>query len=233
MLYNIIYFVAAVAPAVFLWNWIYRKDMYDKEPAYLIRSLVFGGLFAVLASLVLELVTDNYILPNMNLRTYEDYAFMTALTTALIEEGTKFFFLARKSWFSKEYNYRYDGLIYAVTVGLSFAAIENIIYVFQYGLGIALQRALLSIPAHMTFGVLMGMFYGRAKEAELLQTGNPFFYNVLALLAAIGAHTAYDAALMIGSDEAILFFVILVIVMYAVVFKLIRKEAKTDHPIVR
>ncbi len=232
VIYSVIYFIAAVAPAVVLWRYVYRKDMYEQEPAYLIRSLVIGGVLAVVVAIIFEIITDSFILPNMNIQTYEDYAFMTALTTALIEEGAKFFFLARRSWNSPEFNYRYDGLVYSVTVSLAFAAVENVLYVFQYGLSVALQRALLSIPAHMTFAVLMGIFYGRAKEMDFRRSGNPMVLNVMGLLAAIAAHTAYDASLMIGTDEAILFFVVFVIVMYIVVFRLIKREARTDHEII-
>ena len=46
---------AAVLPAIFLLRYIYRKDKIEKEPGSLLRGCVISGLFAVAASIVLEM----------------------------------------------------------------------------------------------------------------------------------------------------------------------------------
>ena len=88
--------------------------------------------------------------------TRVNYGILTAIFVGLIEEGSKFFFLYRFTWKDKAFNYRFDGIVYAVFVSLGFAALENVFYVFNYGTGVALQRALLTIPGHMSFAVYMG-----------------------------------------------------------------------------
>jgi RsiW-degrading membrane proteinase PrsW (M82 family) len=48
-------------------------------------------------------------------------------------------------------------------VSMGFAAFENILYVFQGGFKVALLRAFTAIPAHATFGVIMGYYMGKSK----------------------------------------------------------------------
>jgi len=117
-------------------------------------------------------------------------------------------------------------------VSLGFAAFENIMYVFSYGLSVAPTRALLAIPAHMGFAVFMGTFYGRAKAAEAEgryggKTGNILF----GYFAAVFLHGFYDASAMLQTDEATVVFMLFVVVMYVIVFNLIRHDSRTDAPI--
>lgn len=75
-------------------------------------------------------------------------------------------FLHARTWRNPNFNYRFDGIVYAVFVSLGFAAFENIQYVLHYGLSVALPRAIFAVPGHMSFAVFMGLFYGRAKLYE-------------------------------------------------------------------
>ena len=44
------------------------------------------------------------------------------------------------AWRDPNFNYRFDGIVYAVFVSLGFAAFENISYVVGYGLTTAVAR---------------------------------------------------------------------------------------------
>ena len=46
---------------------------------------------------------------------------------------------------------------------MGFATLENILYVQKYGIQTGFLRMFLSVPAHATFGVLMGYHVGKAK----------------------------------------------------------------------
>ena len=161
-----IYVLAAVLPAFFLLRYIYRKDTIEKEPGYLLWQLLLGGVLAALASIVLETLGSAILNNTVDQRDPKYYIIMAFLVVAAVEEGTKLFFLKRRSWRDPNFNYMFDGLVYSVFVSLGFAAFENIKYVFSYGLSVAVPRALLAIPGHMGFAVFMGIFYGRAKLAE-------------------------------------------------------------------
>jgi RsiW-degrading membrane proteinase PrsW (M82 family) len=152
----IIYILAAVLPAVFLMRYIYNQDKYEKEPASLLWKLVLGGVFAALAAMVLEYLIIDWFLPLFSITDETSYSIAEAILVGLIEEGCKFYFLYRYTWNNPNFNFRYDGVVYAVFCSLGFAAFENVQYVFNYGLSVAVSRALLAIPAHMGFAVFMG-----------------------------------------------------------------------------
>ena len=154
------------------------------------------------------------------------------LVVGAAEEGCKLFFLKRRSWWDPNFNYRFDGVVYAVFVSLGFAAFENILYVFRYGLSVALPRALLAIPGHMGFAVFMGCFSGRAKLCESYgDEGGKTANLILGWLSATVLHGIYDSCAMIGSGASTVVFVAFVVVMYVVVLRRIDRESRTDHPL--
>ena len=227
-----IYVLAAVLPAFFLLRYIYRQDTIEKEPGYLLWQLLLGGVLAALASIVLETLGSAILNNTVDPNDPKYYIIMAFLVVAVVEEGTKLFFLKRRSWQDPNFNYMFDGLVYSVFVSLGFAAFENIKYVFNYGLSVAVPRALLAIPGHMGFAVFMGIFYGRAKLAE--SRGNAFGAksNLLAgYLSAVFLHGFYDSCCMIGTRLSTTIFVGFVVLMYIVVFRLIKKASWEDRPI--
>lgn len=225
----IVYVLAAVLPAVFYMWRIYEMDKVEKEPWSLLFRLILGGVGAAFPAVLLEQLALNVIVPSLQLQSDVVYAIVCALFIGLIEEGCKFFFLYRFSWNNPEFDCRFDGVVYAVFVSLGFAAFENIIYVTQYGLSVALMRALLAIPGHMSFAVIAGLYYGRAKIEEV--RGNP--RGVLnAILKGYGfavvLHAFYDACAMIGSDVSVAVFVVFVILMFLWVRFRLKRAAAAD-----
>ena len=51
-----VYVLAAVLPAIFLMRYVYKQDRIEKEPAYLLVSLIGRGVLAALAAIVLEMI---------------------------------------------------------------------------------------------------------------------------------------------------------------------------------
>ena len=228
----LIYILAAVLPAFFLMRYIYKKDAVEKEPPELLANLALRGVGAALVSIVLEKL-GNWLLDAFVSRNDPLYILLLAfLVVAAVEEGTKFFFLYRRTWRDWNFNYRFDGIIYAVFVSLGFAAFENISYVFSYGLSVALPRALLSIPGHMGFAVVMGLFYGRAKLRDNRGDSAGCRVNlVLAYLSAVFLHGFYDSCCMSGTSQSTVIFLLFVVVMYILVFRLIKHESEVDVPV--
>lgn len=227
-----IYLLAAVLPAAILLRYIYRQDTVEKEPLSLLMQLLFCGILAAFAAVILEIIGENIL----NSYVTGDSPYYTILFAFLVvaaaEEGAKLFFLKKRSWADPNFNYLFDGIVYAVFVSLGFAAFENIIYVFEYGLSVAGPRALLAVPGHMAFAVYMGIFYGRAKLYE--NEGN-FPGKKRSLIAgyliAVFLHGFYDACAMAGTDMASLCFLIFVIVMYVITWRQIKKSSLGDRAI--
>jgi RsiW-degrading membrane proteinase PrsW (M82 family) len=227
-----IYVLAAVLPAAILMRYIYRKDKVEKEPPALLVSLLLFGVAAALVSIVLESVGSR-ILSSLRDPSSPVYIIATAfLVVGVVEEGTKFIFLKRRTWRDPNFNYRFDGIVYAVFVSLGFAAFENISYVMGYGLSVAFPRALLAIPGHMGFAVFMGLFYGRAKLcADMGHRGRSKVNLWAGYLAAVFFHGFYDTCAMTNSALSSILFLGFVIVMYIVVFLLIKEESGSDRPV--
>ena len=227
-----IYLLAAVVPAVILMKFIYDQDTVEHEPLSLLFRLLLGGVLAALVSIVLETIGEG-ILDTFLSQDSPNYSIISAfLVVAVVEEGSKFFFLKRRTWKDPNFNYRFDGIVYAAFVSLGFAAFENIGYVFGYGLSVSISRAFLSIPGHLGFSVFMGAHYGRAKlcadEGDEAGKKKNLF---LAWFLPVLLHGFYDSCAMIGTGIATLLFIVFVIVMYIIVFRKIKHESHTDEPV--
>ena len=226
-----IYVLAAVLPAFFLLRYIYKMDTVEKEPAYLLWALLLAGVWAALASILLESVGSTILDSTLDRNDPNYYIIFAFLVVAVVEEGTKLFFLKRRSWRDPNFNFMFDGIVYSVFVSLGFAAFENIKYVFTYGLSVAMPRALLAVPGHLGFAVFMGIFYARAKKYELMGNHGKSKENlILGYLSAVALHGFYDSCCFIGTGLANLIFLAFVAVMYVVVYRLVKNAAYGDRP---
>ena len=226
---SLIYVLAAVLPAIVLMIYVYRHDRVEREPVRLLLSLLSQGVNAALLSIVLGTVVRRIlglVVPDGTRLYTVLYAF---LAVAAVEEGAKFYFLKKRTWRDPNFNYRFDAVVYAVFVSLGFAAYENILYVFNYGLSVVLPRALLSVPGHMAFSVYMGIYYGRAKMQDHYGLESAAESSCQqAYLWAVLLHGFYDACLMIGTGGTTVVFLIFVAITYTRMFRRLRREAAQD-----
>ena len=227
-----IYVLAAVLPAVFLMRYIYRQDQIEPEPPGLLIGLIFSGVAAALCSIVLEMLAEGVLNLLVDPGSPAYTTLLAFLVVAVVEEGTKFWLLKLRTWYHPAFNYRFDGIVYAVFVSLGFAAYENITYVLHYGLSVALPRALLAVPGHAAFAVVMGAFYGRAKLREgwgdLVGARRDLWTGYL---CAVFLHGFYDTCAMIGTGTSTVVFLVFVALMFLGIFRLVKKESATDAPV--
>ena len=85
----------------------------------------------------------------------------------------------------------------AMLLGLGFAGLENSLYLLRSPdwLGLGTMRGVLSIPAHMVFGAVMGLFAARAYRGEA-----PALNWTLALIVPVVGHGFYDFPLMMWNE---------------------------------
>ena len=218
----LIYGAAALLPAIYLMRYIYRKDTVEKEPPMLLMSLLIYGVIAALISIILENIGTKVLNSLMDQSTVGYTLVLAFAVVAVVEEGAKFAMLKRRTWNDMNFNYRFDGIVYAVFVSLGFAAFENIGYVLGYGLSVA----------HMCFGVFMGTFYGRAKQCRVWGHKSEERANLwLGYIAAVLLHGFYDSCAMINTVASSIVFIAFVIIMYIVVIKKVNKESRNDGPL--
>lgn len=229
---QLVYLAAAILPAAFLLRYVYRHDTIEKEPARLLAALlVMGCLSAVLAGILEafgEAMLRVWVAPTSPVYT----VLLAFVVVAAVEEGAKFVLLKLRSWNHPAFNYRFDGIVYAVFVSLGFAALENVQYVVSYGLSVALPRAVLSIPGHLSFSIFMGVYYGRAKLREMRgDASGARTCLFLGWLVATLLHGFYDACAMLDTAFSMIVFGVFVIVMFFFAYRTLKRESATDEPL--
>ncbi|HRB93356.1 MAG TPA: PrsW family glutamic-type intramembrane protease [Chitinophagales bacterium] len=150
----------AIAPALAFCGYIIHKDRFNKEPFLLLILAFVFGIFSVFPAVIGTLIGTNFIQDNGN---FINTALFSFLVVALSEEYAKFFFLRYILFNRKDFNEPLDGIVYAVMIGMGFASFENVLYVAEGGLGVAIVRMLTAVPAHAVFAVFMGYYIGLAK----------------------------------------------------------------------
>jgi RsiW-degrading membrane proteinase PrsW (M82 family) len=95
---------------------------------------------------------------------FETFAF-AFFVVGVAEEVSKFIFLRWNLFLRPEFDEPYDGITYAMMIGMGFATLENFMYVYNSNNAyeVAWLRAFTAVPAHATFAIAMGYFTGLAK----------------------------------------------------------------------
>ena len=187
-----------IMPVFLLMLFIYFQDKFQKEPIKTLVKAFFGGMLAIAFTLVLDFFIG---LTFGRVPILSDTVFYDAFLSAGIpEELCKFLIFMIFIWRDKNFDEYFDGIVYACFIGLGFACLENIMYVFDAtivslagGFVTSFFRALLSVPGHFLFGVILGYFLSMAKfrpekKGKYIWTG---------LLLAMLAHGLFDWLLMV------------------------------------
>ena len=194
--------IAAILPAVLWVVWIWWKDKYQHEPiAWILRGVAYGVLSAVLAGLVNGFIADVGLVPT------QPQGFLQAIWKAFVgaalpEESIKllmlWLLLRRNPYFDE----RFDGIVYACCIGMGFAGMENILYLFNNldcWQSVALRRAMFAVPGHFMFAVGMGYFYSMLYFGDMSWRDRSRIIWVPVML-----HGIYDALLFMASLGTIL-----------------------------
>ena len=185
----------AVLPAFILIYYTYQQDKLQREPVKNLVKAFFYGWGSVFASFFISV-------PSMWLGLYPDAihsiadAFRTAFFGAAIpEETAKLLLLWLFLRKCKDFDERMDGIVYAVCVGMGFAAFENIEYLFAAGsnwVTTGIGRSLTAIPGHFAFAVIMGYYY----SLNHFDRYRAPFANIKMWLYPVLAHGLYDTIAM-------------------------------------
>lgn len=193
------YLALAIAPGLAISLFIFHRDAYNREPKLNLIASFFLGVLSIVPAFFIE---------NGFARYFDDSAAGMAaqafILVALTEELCKFAALRIYSYRKKSFDEPLDGIVYGVIVSMGFATLENILYVVrsaEAGMGyqVALLRMFLSVPAHATFGVLMGYHVGRAK----FEPQSKHYLTFLGIFWAVFFHGAYDTFLFWQSSPEI------------------------------
>ena len=191
--------IAALLPAFVMLAYVLWYDKMHPEPI----AMLFKGFVCGIVSLGILHLLWRYF-PGYYDWAHGDPSVLgitkrAFLAVAIPEESAKllmFWILVSRNHFFDE---RYDGIVYAVSVGMGFAALENIDYVF-FDAGsswapLAAARAVLAVPGHYILAVIMGYFYAVAKYKP--QKGWKRLWQLsLIWIVPVIMHGTYDAMAM-------------------------------------
>ena len=157
----------------------------------------------------------SYVINGFSLEHSDDSNYRSLLSCilgiGLVEEFSKFIFVRFYCYKKDAFNEPFDGITYAVMVSMGFAALENILYVFDNGMGIGIARMFTAVPAHAVFAIIMGYYLGIQKIHHKKYAG------IIGLFLAAIIHGLYDYFLFnleYNSMFLIYWFILFIVSIY-------------------
>lgn len=215
---------AAIAPVVVLLWQILKRDSANPEPPKMLMKAFFYGMVSTVVTFIFlpitEMIGDITMLDDNPLALAFKQAFFSA---ALPEEGAKLLMLWLLLRNNPYFDERFDGIVYAVCVGMGFAAVENVLYLFNNydsWLSVGIARALFAVPGHFFDAVIMGYYYSHYHFGT---RRNPAT-KALILAAPVVAHGIYDGILFSYSiDDGV---AVVALILFLAFFNRLKKTGR-------
>jgi protease PrsW len=208
----------AITPPVAFLIYILRFDRTEPEPLRMVLKILLFGALSTIPAAIFQLIALG--LPIFKLGGFVGAALESFLVVAPSEELVKLAVVLLFAWNNRNFNERFDGVIYTGAAAIGFAMAENVLYVLDLGLTVGILRAITSIPGHTFTGVLMGYYVGLAKFSVTKRERN----NNLAtgFLIAFNLHALYNT-LVLSDTAAAALMVPLVVFYFIIGIKMLKK----------
>ncbi|WP_164218992.1 glutamic-type intramembrane protease PrsW [Virgibacillus sp. YIM 98842] len=208
---------AGIAPAIALLSFFYLKDKFTEPIPLILRTFILGAL------LVFPLMFIQYV---FNAEFLGNHPFLQSfLIIALTEEFFKWFIFFYVIYNHSEFDAHYDGIVYAVSISLGFATLENILYLLANGIEHAFSRALFPVSSHALFGVIMGYYFGKAKMNGIHKKRN----LTLAFILPFLLHGTYNYMLNVIESNWLILLIPFMIGLWFIALRRV-KIANEPHP---
>ena len=211
---------------------MYKIDI-DKEPKKVLKQIFISSIIVGLAGGLISYFLVQYIdkLQFNSILVYNIVRYV--FIVAFIEEVCKFIPAKLIGMEGKHHTSFYDTLLYFVFSGLGFACIENIMYVMTFTVKTAFVRGLLSVPGHILFSVILGIFIAQANKEKLKNNNKTneksIIYTTLGFTIASITHAIFNIGLTlkVGVAKAIIVSILYIIGIY-VIF-IIKETSKINN----
>jgi RsiW-degrading membrane proteinase PrsW (M82 family) len=226
----------AVAPAILLVVYFYKKDKQKPEPKELVFKVFAIGVAAIIPAILIELLLMRIF--GFTQGSPFLFAFLRAFVVAALTEELLKLLVVKFYCFKQEaFDEVMDGIVYTIVASLGFACLENVMYVMGRGVMVAVLRAFTAVPMHAFVSGIMGYYIGRARFAESPGQRNNLIFKGLAI--AVLLHGLYDFFLFsapaisetageVAAGAVVLSVLIILIVSFIILKKLIRKAMAED-----
>ena len=195
-------------PTVFWLLFFLREDRNRPSGWKIFEIFIFGGFLSAIAAIAAESAVKYYFLASLGLALFSPVALFIF---AAIEETAKFGSVLILTKRGKRIRQPIDGMIYMITAGLGFAALENIFGLLGSGnalVEIIVMRFIGATLLHALASGFVGFYWMKGKlfrglaAATLLHTAfnililgfplSPFYASLLLLVAAIFLFYDFD-----------------------------------------
>ena len=177
--------LVAFIPSALWLELFYRRDQWNPEPRRRVNRVFLLGALAAGPVYLLE-----RFLPLPPTILHEFF-----FRVALVEEAFKVLPVLWLAWRVPDFDEPMDGLIYAVSAALGFAAAENAVYALHHGSLLAIVRGFTSTIVHVSLSGLVGYAIGLARCGRSYRT----LVAVAAFAAAVALHGAYNLFIAVGA----------------------------------
>jgi RsiW-degrading membrane proteinase PrsW (M82 family) len=180
---------SAVVPSLLL-IWYFRSRDVNPEPGRVVWATFFLGVLTVIPVLIVDqpIVAALSDASDAMQKGFGEAFFVAAMP----EEFFKFLVITLYASRHKEFDEPMDGIVYGAIASLGFATLENVLYVSQGGLSVAILRAITAVPGHAFMGAIAGYYVGQAK----FDRSRRWRLLLQGYITAVILHGLYDAGLL-------------------------------------
>jgi len=215
--------IIAITPIIALAMGIYLVDRYDREPwRLLLLVFTLGALSVIPIMFIQRILLSINIFPGIF-----SIAYAAFIVAGLTEEFFKRAAVMYGAYNNKNFNEKLDGIVYSVFAALGFATVENIMYVvFRYtgNYYVGIMRGILSVPAHMLFGITMGYYLSLSKYTQDIKLKS--YYYKRSLIIPMILHGVFNFILMAKIPILMVLFIPYIIYLWIISLRRLNQYTK-------
>ena len=225
--YFSIAFVGGLVPALFwVWFWL-KEDKLKPEPRWLLFITFVAGMASVSAALPAQKYACD-VFANGMCQPASDNLIIVWVT---IEEVLKYAAALIVTFWNRAVDEPIDMIIYMIMIALGFAALENMLFIFNLanaglladsvltGAFRFIGATLLHVLASATVGVFLAFAFYRSQVAKI-------FWGMIGLFIAIVLHALFNFFIMKGNDGSAILAVFLFVWIGIIILFLIFEKVK-------
>jgi protease PrsW len=217
-------FIGGVIPT-FFWLWFWLRNDENPEPWGLLALVFIFGALAAPIAIPLEAWTFDLFKnqPNHHI-----------IAAAGIEEALKYLALVLLVLPSRTINESKDYVVYLVTAGLGFAALENMLFLINplvegnavATLAMGNLRFFGATALHAAAGALMGVAMGVVFYKGLALR---VIYTIIGIISAIALHALFNFFIMQGTQQSTLITIAVLWIVTVIIIFMYKKLSMLDR----
>jgi len=210
-----------IPPIIWLLFWLKEDKLHPEPKRFIISTFIAGMLSAIAVILIQKEFSNGFI----------SYGILSLSLLAFSEEFIKYlfaYFIALRQKFMDE---PVDAVIYMVTIALGFAAMENILYLWQIfsngeiikGMIISNTRFIGATILHVASSGIIGIAIAFSLCKKIWKK---IIYWLIGFILSVALHTTFNFFIINSSKENIFNVFILIWVTIILILLLIEKIKK-------